>query len=311
MLAIGLVWSVFWGIPLGVAIYYRLRARRVRGTLIGFQGSEDDRRAIYRYLDTGNRPVEASLAVSGDTDNLLVGSVDFVLVSARDPQTAMRNTGYTNELVAAVGFLVGPLIIHSGYPRWSGLRVLGLSLLAPLVIGLALYIKATLESRAGNKPGEPALPSHAVPTRAGPTRYRESMQPLVRARLALAFGLVAMVFALSMALPIAQLQIRGRSAHGNVKDVTMVSTGRAGVHVNYLVEFSDSASVLQFPDGESAPATYAVGDMVTVLYFESRPRDSARIDPGIWYWARVALVALAGGIATMFGVTILRGRGGK
>jgi hypothetical protein len=97
-LTIGLVWAAFWGIPLGIALYWRVRAKRVQGTLIGVRGSKDDYQAVYRYTDDGGQRIEASLSTSGSPNGLVTGSVDPLMVLPEDPHTVARSPGYLGEL---------------------------------------------------------------------------------------------------------------------------------------------------------------------------------------------------------------------
>lgn len=258
-LLLALAWITFWGLLLGVSLYWRIRAKPVRATLIGVRGTDGDYRAIYRYTDAGGVSVDASVPVPGLVENLSTGSVDRLMVVADDPRTGAMRSSYLGDAVAALGILTGMLVLHANFPRWSGTRLAGLSLLAPCIVGLALFVKVRMTKAPAPAPEEPLQRPEDVRTTAGtpgPWRTSQRSAPGV---VVLAFGLVAVGIALRMALPIVRLEIWGRDSGGVVTSVQIVPTGRGGEHVNYVVRSANGPNSVEFRDEESAPPSFRPG----------------------------------------------------
>jgi hypothetical protein len=303
------------GILLGNRIYWRLRATRVSGTIIGVRTTANDSHyPVYTYtLPTGETAEATSNAGSNRTGGMQTGRVVQLLVFEEDPDKVADADSPVTEILGIILLGVGVCLGYVAATSWPVTKTTWLVLAAMILYG-AYRLRARILSSSERptlaawrqkkreemralpvRPIEEILDAGAIGN-SGPGA-RQKVSPALPLMFA-AVAVVALFIAAYTSHRLLKLQSTGQRAPGVVVQLLAESDSDGDTVYHPLVSFEprEGASI-EFRDsiGTSPPA-YSPGEAVTVLYLPQSPRDSATIDRGAWNWAVPVGVLLFGGV---------------
>jgi hypothetical protein len=227
-------------------------------------------------------------------------------------------------LFGGVFFAIGLWPLHAALTSWPVTPMTGLVFVA--AIGYFAYRahgllipkaqrkspRAWLEERRTARQAElAAFPIRSMEevlatpaAQAAAASNRRQMRRL--APFLLIVGIAAIGLSVHLGRQLAHRESVGLRAAGTV--VSLVeSSGSDGSTYYPVVRFHDAdESEVRFKDNfGSYPASYRVGDSVTVLYERGSSAHSAMIDRGSWNWLPTALLALFGAVLTFAGSRLI------
>jgi hypothetical protein len=302
------------GLLLCNGLYWRLRAQRVSGTVIGVRRGPSGKtyHAVYRYADALGRAVEAtSTGGSARLQDKRTGSMVHLLVFADRPQTIREANSYIVEIAGAIFLGLGLWAWHLAVPAWSVGRITWIMIALGLV-GAVLW---------RYRPAQTSMPADFASGELAKRAFARSETPVQRAEDILATPqavqrsarnrpllFVVMGFAMIgggilAVRSTARLESAGLSASGTVVELHESPAGKGSGTYHPVVRFmTANGASAQFEDGSgSNPPSYRVGEQVRVRYLANTPARSAIIDRGTWNWAGPLVLGLAGVLCAVFG----------
>jgi hypothetical protein len=306
------------GLLLGNSLYWRLRAHRVTGTIIGVMPERGMYAAVYRYSLPDGRVCEAKSDIAtGWLGSYATGRVVRLMVPASDPSKARKATGVILDIVGLVclipGFLFGYTAV-TAYPVTTMTWLLAAALAGHLAYRAFLVLRrgeptaslAAWRKKVGLGEAQP-LDLNSVKTaeeiQAG-AEFRQEWTSQVRqskfARVVIGvFALALFGVGVSQGLRIARLEASGLRADGQVialrEEYSSGDDGSDYVYYPVVLYRAASGQTVEFKDNSgSNPPSHRVGDRVTVLYLADNPVGEAIIDAGLlWNAALPAILLIA------------------
>lgn len=329
-LLLALLFIVTGGAVLADCLYWRLRARRVSGTVIGVQRSQGDSfRAVYQYTDVFGQTVQARSNIAsprlGDKET---GATLRLMALPDRPDRVREANAYFIDIVGAVFFAAGVFQLYSLPRSWGAARILGimaaLAVTAGVVVGHARARRSSsdgveaglLSSRASAAAVPPTQraeeidverPADSLTVGAAPQRRSSAWKSFLSALFMIALGVGMGTAGLSEGMATLRLEREGLSASGTVVGWKEEGFGRGVSHYAVVRFNTASGTAIQFEDSRTRPRDeYRVGQTVPVLYLANSP-EIAIVDNGIWNWALPLVFVGVGALLVVGGVAVLRG----
>jgi hypothetical protein len=311
------------GLLLGHEIYWRLRALRVEGTIVGVrEKSKNMFNSVYRYsLPSGQSFEATSNEGSSSAHGRETGRRVELLVFADKPEDVCEAGSSIWEIVGSVLFLVGFWPLRTALTAWpvtpltwlmlSGACVYGAHRLGvPLIPGAQRkspteWQRARRDTGRAELAGIPVRPIEEILSSPEAVELRSSQQKANRIAtpLALLAGLGALALGLHLGRGIARLQALGARTEGTVVGLQRDAGSNNASYYPSVRFVADGGARVEFKDSlGSNPPSHRAGERVTVLYRTDAPQRDAIIDRGIWNWLPAVLLALFG--AFLSGVSI-------
>ncbi len=309
MILAGLMCLGLGGLILGNALYWRLRAEHVEGTIIGVKQEGVFYYPVYRYiLPSTGETVEAT-SDSGSSSNIGMdtGKQLALLVFADDPKKARPAGGilfYVIGLFLAAPGLLFVYVALTTYPvnKFTLLALVGFSAYGAVKLhgkilpkGQRLSMEAfrmKTQSRLGSLPIQQIEALNATPQGQAQIAQMQKNQRFATPLL-LVFGVCLIVGGGYLAQKLQHLLAVGLHAPGQV---TSIESSYSDDTTSYYarVTYRDAAGAEHnFRDNVgSSHAFYSTGDNVEVIYLPDDPDKSARIERGWKNW--IPCVALMG-----------------
>ena len=320
------------GLILGNALYWRVHAVRVSGTIIGVTAENGMYCPVYRYAAPDGQMHEAkSDTSSGGVGGKKTGRVVPLMISAHNPTQARQANNYLLEII---GLLIAAPGIWLGYTALTAYPVTPMTCI--MAVALIVYLAerghrilipkgqrlSIAEWKQQHGLGEASAIDLSAVKRIEDIASAPELQKTQQAQFAQykkaapLIGLLAVVlvgFAIHQGLRIARLEAAGLRAPGVVVRLEEEYSSSGGGHYDYfaVVRFrTDKNASVEFKDDiGSNPPSHRAGDKVTVLYLADNPQRDAIIDRGILgNWAIPAILVLVA--ACVVGLLIAVRRGG-
>jgi hypothetical protein len=302
----------------GSRLYWRLRAKSVRGTVIGVRAVGRLYYAAYRYrlIPSSKRVFEATADVGvGAHPGLIAGRKVRLLVFKKHPGWALESTPIVTEMVGWGCFAVSAVAVGvalMAWPvtpfTWGVLAAGGLFVIYRLRRSMPARGERPFTSITRVAPPEGLLEVPVQPIEkilAGPVRAERQRQQritglIVTPILALV-GLAVLALGLHLGRTVFLLQSTGARAHGTVLFCELKRTLRGSSYYPVVQFATRSGSAVQFRDnmgGDRPP--FRDGAPVEVLYFTDSPQTTATIDHGLLNWLVPGALCVGG-----LGLTII------
>jgi len=315
LLAGGALFGGMGSFLLGNRIYWRLRAIRVSGTIIGVRTTDNDvHYPVYNYTwPTGETADATSDTGSNRTGGMQTGRIMPLMVFEDNPDKVADADSHVAEILGIILLGVGVCLGYVALTSWPVTKATWLVLAVLILYGtyrlrvriLSSKERPTLAAWRQKKREEMrALPVRPIEEILDPGAMvnsspgaRQKVSPALPLMFA-SVAVVALFIAAYTSHKLLKLQTTGQRSPGVVLQLLAESDSDGDTVYHPLVSFEprEGASI-EFRDsiGTSPPA-YSPGEAVTVLYLPQSPRDSATIDRGAWNWAVPVGVLLFGGV---------------
>jgi hypothetical protein len=303
------------GLLLGHEIYWRLRALRVEGTIVGVrEKSKNMFNSVYRYsLPTGQSFEATSNEGSSSARGRETGSRVQLLVFADKPEDVCEAGSSVWEIVGGILILVGFWPLHTALTAWPvtpltwvmlsvaciyGAHRLGI----PLIPGaerksLTEWQRARRDKGRAELAGIPVRPIEEIVSSPDAVEQRRNQQKTSRIAtpIVLLAGLGALAFGLHLGRGIARLQALGARTEGTVVGLQHDGGSDNGSYYPIVRFVADGGARVEFKDSlGSNPPSHRAGERVAVLYRKDAPQRDAIIDQGIWNWVPAVLLGVFG-----------------
>ncbi|MDD9900215.1 MAG: DUF3592 domain-containing protein [Alphaproteobacteria bacterium] len=295
------------GALFGNAVYWRTKAQRVEGTIIGIRKKGQYHYNVYSYImPTTGETVEAT-ASSGSTslNGRETGRMVELMVFPDRPDDVNASGSYILSIIGL--FLLGMGAVFGGIAlKDGGIPPMTWGVMAVFALFIGLKIKSAVkprdqwehkdafrarmaEKRQKKWDNIPIQTLESLST--SPTGKKLRAQEKKNRRIA-----IPILFLLTLGLggggvymgqKMYTLETQGLRADGVVTGLKSQSGSEGGTVYYALAKFKDTEGrVYKFKDhiGSSSPLNKR-GDDVTVLYLIEDPKETAIIDRGIWNWA--------------------------
>lgn len=300
-----LLCALLGAVLVGNALYWKLRALRVQGELIGVRQQGKTYRSVYRYTGPDGHSYEGtSNQGSSSLAGRATGASVALLVMPGDLTQVEEARSHAWTLIGIVFLATGSGLFYYAVHMWP---------IGPatwVVAGLLIVYAAVRIRRVVLRSRTSSLPRNSATMAALPLQRSEDIlaQPERRALdarqrtllkrwspLLLLLGLLSLALSYHLGRTLLVLQASGYRASGTVQSLETSSTSSNDTTYYPQVTFiARSGAAVRFRDrvGSNPPA-YRVGEAVAVLYLPQDP-GSAMIDRGIWNWIGPGIVLLAG-----------------
>jgi hypothetical protein len=321
------------GVMLGYSVYWHVHKLRVSGTIIGVISEGGMYAPVYRYTGPDGQTYEAK----SDTSSSVVGGKETgrvvpLLISPHNPTRVRQANDYLSEALMVTG---GLLLIGAAF--WLGYSALTAYPVTPMTFVMVFAIVIYLGMRGRRvfvpKGQRPSLAEWRKQRGLGPDAKLDLAQvkriedvvsmPEVRqaqqarqqqsrkaAPIVALFAIILTGVGVWQAGKVARLEANGLRAPGQVVRLKGESGSGNNSYSYYpIVKFQPAdGRPVEFKDSVgSNPASYRVGDKVTVLYLADHPQQDAIIDRGWWWnWMIPGLIFLFAAILIGLLFAILR-----
>jgi hypothetical protein len=318
------------GAILGNALYWRVHALRVTGTIIGVIARDSTYAPVYRYTSPDGQICEAkSDTGSGWARHKETGRTVPLMISAHNPTQAREVNNYLFDVIGILLIVPGVWLGYTAltaYPITWTTWVMAAAMLFYLFergrrvlipkgqrLSIAEWRKqhglgdTTAIDPVDIKPIETIVATPEVQQKLQTQRLdNKKAAPIVGF-----FAIALLGVGIYQAKDMARLESSGLRAQGEVVRMVGESSSSSGGGYTYhaIVRFRTDKNVrVEFKDAfGSNPPTHRPSDMVTVLYLADDPREHAIIDRGLfWNWAIPGILFLAGALLALMLVYMLR-----
>lgn len=326
MLLGGLLMIAIGGAILADFIWWRLKAKRYEGTITGVRcgtSTKSNQAAMYYPVIEYQNGEEKT--VRGETDSgssilstKIPGRKVGILVMDRDPHT-VRIKGYILPVLGVCFAVPGLFLLIAAFTSFD--FSIYTVLIGTVLLGFIGYKVSKMIKPRDQWENVQAFRERKKQER---VQKREAMEVLgleqVHERLmqqdktnlkflpiAVLIGLILAGVGVHLALDQKYMQAEGQRAEGRVVNIHSEYSSDSdggGSYVYYpVVEFHDTNDrAITFRDRiGSNPASYRIGDMVTVLYDPANP-GKVFIDLGAWNWLPSIVILIVGMLIVWFGV---------
>lgn len=300
-----LVCLALGGLLFGNWVYWRIRATRVSGTIVGVRQKDKFYYTVYSYMLPTGETFEATSdtgygTMKGQETNRIVP----LLVFPEEPLKVTPANSFVMSIVGLVLMAPGFFFLHMALFSYPVTWLTGVILAAFVLYGAMGFRKFIIpkeqrlapedwkaQRKAARRKEMESLPIRQMEDiLATPEMTAELALQRKNSRLAapfvLLFALGTMYGAYDLYNKMSALQVHGISASGTVVSLERSSSSSAGGgHVYYpVVTFADGkGNTVTFKDSfGSNPSLYKSGEKVTIRYLADRPEKTARIDHGFW-----------------------------
>ena len=313
---------------LGNGWYWRLRAQRVDGTIIGVRQKDKVYYNVYRYiLPNGETQEATSDSGSGLTGGRETGRAVRLILFPDRPDRVREPGAVLMTMIGLCFLLPGIFLLKTSFTHFPVTPMTGIVLAALLGVA-ALKIRKNIipkEQRLSLTDWQAARKRerdaelNALPVRPieeildSPEKrlelQRQRKANRVMAPLLLLAGAGIIAGGLYMGRNVQALEDNGLRAPG---EVVRLEESRDSDGTSYfaVVSFMDDRQrQITFRDsfGASTPF-YRTGEKVTVLYLARNPQNTAKIDRQVWNWLPPGALALLGALLCFLGLKLLPSR---
>jgi hypothetical protein len=294
----------------GNGLYWRLRAKSVRGTVIGVRATGKLYYPVYRYslLPSGRRfEATADVAYFGASPRLTTGRKVRLRVFKKHPDRAAEAGPAAPEIVGWFCLAAAAAAIAFALTAWPA-TTFSWTLAGVAVLSIGYCLRRPMPAKGERPftsitrappPGGPVLTIEEI--LAGPVtaerRRQQRITGLIVTPILVLAGLSVLTLGVHLGRTLYRLESTGERAHGTVL-FSELKRNLHGVTYYPVVQFATpTGAAVQFRDRMgSDPPAYVDGEPVEVLYFSDSPETTATIDRGRLNW--LAPVALCiGGLA--------------
>ena len=294
----------------GNRLYWRVRARSVRGTVAGVRVSGRRYYPVYRYQSPAGKRFQATSDVGvGVSPKLVTGRKVRLLFLKKHPDRVaeagiqiLEAVGWGCLVLAAVAVGLALGLWPITLPTWV--------MLSGVVFFVAYRLRRAMPSQ-GEKPfnsltrepppedlmGTPVHPIEEILS--GPVRTerqrKQRIAGLIVTPILVAAGIAVFALGAHLGRTTYLLLSTGERAHGTVLFCELVRTLHGSSYYP-VVQFSTPKGLaVQFRDKMgSNPAAYQEGQAVDVLYFPAGAEVSATIDHGVLNWLAPGILCIGG-----------------
>ena len=290
----------------GNIIYWRTRALRVKGTVIGVRkdGSKDIFFPVYRYT----MPDGATIEATSDTGSNMLSGMETgaeidLMVFAKEPEKVSPVKAKFLTGVGLMLLVIGFVFMHVALTAYKITPMTGI-MAAAFIIFIALKIKKIIIPKEQRAPSvqawrekkraerqsefsamqfgklEDFLATPAFTAQQGQTRKAAGYMCPIFALIAVGLFYGSIYFYDKNT----QLEKAGIKTTGTV--VRMIEKRNSDGKYNYqpLIQFNDTQNnMVEFKSSmASNPPMYHAGETVKVMYMQDNPQETATIDSGIF-----------------------------
>jgi Protein of unknown function (DUF3592) len=308
---------------LGNRIYWRLRAVRVSGKVIGVR--EAEKRTyypVYRYtLPKGGRIEAASVTGRNWTSGMETGRSVPLLVFEQHPDNVAEADSRLVEIIGGILTAVGAAILYVALTAWPVTSITWL-----MLTGISVYLASralkSILARSAWTPGlalGTARPEnlHEVPVRPVEEiraerrielQHKQWKTGRIVTPILVLVGISVLALGVYLGRTISFLQSHGRRAQGAVVGLELEATLHSSSYYPVVRFVTPDGAVVQFRDSSgSNPPSYHEGEPVSVLYLHDSPEQSAMIDRGWWNWLAPVALCLVGTILALVALRVRLG----
>jgi hypothetical protein len=305
------IFGGLWALLAGNRLYWRLRGKSVRGTVIGVRAIGRLYYPVYRYqlLPTGKRfEATADVGVSANP-GLITGRKLRLLVLKKYPDRVAEADPAVLEMVGWGCFAAAAVAIGFALAVWPVTAftwtVLGLAMAFVayrLRRSMPLRGERPFTSMTREPPPEELLEAPVQPIEeilAGPVtaerRRKQRITGLIVTPILVLVGLGVLALGIHLGRRIFLLESTGVRAPGTVLFCELQKTLHGSSYYPVVQFATRSGSTVQFRDTMgSNPPVYHEGEPVQVLYLPDTPEASATIDRGRLNWIAPAALSVGG-----------------
>jgi hypothetical protein len=294
----------------GNRLYWRIRARSVRGTIAGVRVSGRRYYPVYRYQSPAGKRFQATSDVGfGVSPKLVTGHKLRLLFLKKHPDRVaeagvqiLEAVGWGCLVLAAVavGLALGlwPVTI----PTWVMLSGVAFFVAYRLRRAMPARGEKPFNSLTREPPPEDLMGTEVHPIEeilSGPVRAerqrKQRIAGLIVTPVLVAAGITVFALGAHLGRTTYLLLSTGERAHGTVLFCELVKTLHGSSYYP-VVQFSTRQGLaVQFRDKMgSNPAAFQEGQPVDVLYFAAGPQGSATIDHGVLNWLAPGILCVGG-----------------
>jgi Protein of unknown function (DUF3592) len=297
----------------GNRLYWRLRAKAVKGTVIGVRAPRKYLYyAVYRYkLPSGKWAEATSDTGSLPNPDLVTGHKVRLLVFKKYPTRVADASRHVLETLGTVFFAIGAGCVGIALAVWPVTPVTWVVLAVLGVFEIYLLRRAT--PRRGEPPfaslsrrARPAelldSPVHPIEELlAGPVRAERRRKQRITGRIVTPLLVLAGLGVAALGVHLGRttflLQSTGERAQGTVLFLELKKTLHGSTYYPVVQFATLGGTTVQFRDvmGTNPPA-YGEGDPVSVLYFRNLPERTATIDRGMLDWLAPGVLCVMGSL---------------
>ncbi len=313
----GLICVGLGAVLLGHEIYWRLRALRVQGTIVGVREKGKGMfHSVYRYSLPSGESVEAtSTEGSSSTRGRETGKPVELLLFANKPDDVSEARSVIAEVVGAVFILAGLWPLHTALTAWPVTPMTWAMLVVVCVyaasrirrhiipksqrLSVPDWQRARQEKHRAELAAAPVRPMEEVLS--SPAVVEQQRRAQISARIVtpilLIVGAALLAFGVYWGRNVAELQAAGTRVEGTVVNLR-ADSGTHGSTYHAIVRFTALNNVqVEFTDKVGTdPPSFHAGERVVVLYRTDEPQSTAMIDRGRWNLLGPALLCAFGGL---------------
>jgi len=310
LLAVAALFGGIGALLSGNRLYWRIRARSVRGTVAGVRVSGRRYYPVYRYQSPAGKRFQATSDVGvGVSPKLVTGRKLRLLFLKKHPDRVaeagvqiLEAVGWGCLVVAAsaVGLALGLWPVTM--PTWVMLSGVAVFIAYRLRRAMPARGEKPFNSLTREAPPEGLMDTAVHPIEeilSGPVRAerqrKQRLAGLIVTPILVAAGITVFALGAHLGRTTYLLLSAGERAHGTVLFCELVRTLHGSSYYP-VVQFSTRKGLaVQFRDKMgSNPAAYQEGQAVDVLYFPGRPEGSATIDHGVLNWLAPGILCVGG-----------------
>ena len=294
----------------GNRLYWRFRARTVRGTVAGVRVSGRRYYPVYRYQSPAGKRFQATSDVGVGVSAKLVTGRKLKLLFLKKHPDRVAEAGI--QVLEAVGWgcLVGAAVaVGLALGLWP-ITTFTWAMLSGVVVFVAYRLRRAMPAR-DEKPftsltrepppedlvGTPVHPIEEIlsgPVRAERQR-KQRITGLIVTPILVAAGITVFALGAHLGRTTYLLLSTGERAHGTVLFCELVKTLHGSSYYPVVQFATRKGLAVQFRDKMgSNPAAYQEGQVVDVLYFPAGPEGSATIDHGVLNWLVPGILCVGG-----------------
>jgi len=295
----------------GNRLYWRLRAKAVKGTVIGVRAPRKYLYyPVYRYkLPSGKWAQATSDTGSLPNPELVTGHKVRLLVFKKHPDRVADASSHVLETLGGILLGVGAVFVGVALTVWPVTPVTWVTLAV-----LALFVLFLLR-RTTPRRGQPPFASLSRRTRpaelldspvhpieellAGPVRAERRRKQRIAGRIVTPILVLAGLGVAALGVHLGRttflLQSAGERTQGTVLFLELKKTLHGSTYYPVVQFATLEGTIVQFRDvmGNNPPA-YREGDPVDVLYFRNLPERTATIDRGMLDWLAPGVLCVMG-----------------
>jgi Protein of unknown function (DUF3592) len=297
----------------GNRLYWRLRAKAVKGTVIGVRAPRKYLYyAVYRYKLPSGKWAEATSDTGAlPNPDLVTGHKVRLLVFKKYPTRVVDASSHVLETLGAVFFAIGAGFVGVALAVWP---ITPITWVVLAVLGIfEIYLLRRATPRRGEPPfaslsrrARPAelldSPVHPIEELlAGPVRAERRRKQRITGRIVTPLLVLAGLGVATLGLHLGRttflLQSTGEHAQGTVLFLELKKTLHGSTYYPVVQFATQEGTTVQFRDvmGTNPPA-YSEGDPVSVLYFRNLPERTATIDRGMLDWLAPGVLCVMGSL---------------